>query len=160
VLLLIGAVGGYRKGFLSELFSLLAIILGVLAGFKLMGEAMILLSSHYKINEKVLPYVAFAVVFVIVMILVSLLGKLLSGSLEKTVFGNVDQALGGVLGILRTGFMLSVVFWIVSSVKIELPEHWFEDAWLYPVVAKFAPAVTQWVGEIFPVFGDLFNGKD
>lgn len=160
VFLLIGAVGGYKKGFLSELFSLLAIVLGVLAGFKLMGKAMILLSNNYAINEEVLPYVAFGVVFVIVMIIVSLLGKLLSGSLDKTIFGNVDQALGGVLGILRTGFMLSVLFWIVGSMKVELPEHWTEDAWLFPVVAKFAPAVTSWVGEIFPVFSDLFNSAD
>jgi membrane protein required for colicin V production len=160
VLLIIGAFGGYRKGFLAELFSLLGIVLGVLAGFKLMGSAMLMLDEHYQINEKVLPYVAFAVVFLAVIIIVSLLGKFLSRSLDKTVLGNADQVLGGVLGLLRTAFMLSVIIWITSSLKVELPEHWFEDDWLYPTIAKFAPAVTEWVGEIFPSMSDLFSNSD
>jgi membrane protein required for colicin V production len=157
IILLIGAFGGYRKGFLQELFSLVAIILGVLAGFKLMGKAMILLAEHYTINDKVLPYVAFAVVFLLVVIVVSLLGKMLKSSMEKTALGSIDQVLGGALGILRTAFMLSVILWIAHSLNIERTNDWSQDSWLYPVIAKFAPAFTQWVGEIFPVFGDLFN---
>jgi len=160
IILVIGAFGGYRKGFLTELFSLLAIVLGVLAGFKLMGEAMIMLSQHYSIDDKILPYVSFAVVFLIVVILVSLLGKLLKSSLEKSTLGSVDQLLGGALGILRTAFMLSVVLWIIHSVNVELTSKWTEGSWLYPVIAKFAPFTTQWIGEIFPVFGNLFNGSD
>jgi membrane protein required for colicin V production len=160
ILLVIGAFGGYRKGFLAELFSLLAIVLGVLAGFKLMGEAMLMLSKHYTIDEKVLPYVAFAVVFLIVLIVVNLLGKLLKSSLEKSTLGSVDQLLGGALGVLRTAFMLSVVLWIIHSVNVELTSKWTEGAWLYPIIAKFAPAATGWIGEIFPIFGNLFNGSD
>lgn len=156
---LAGAFGGYRKGFLSELFSLLGVILGILAGFKLMGIAMIKLTHFYDINDKILPYVAFGVVFLIVVIVVSLLGKLLKSSIEKTVLGNADQMAGSVLGLFKTAFMVSVVLWITSSMEINIPEHWSEDSWLYPVTASFAPTVTSWVAEIFPVFSDLFGGK-
>jgi len=157
IFLIIGAFGGYRKGFLAELFSLIAIILGVLAGFKLMGMAMLMISKHYTIDEKLLPYVAFAVVFLLVVIVVSLLGKLLKSSLEKTVLGSIDQLLGGVLGLLRTAFMMSVVLWIVSSVNADLTEGWSDDSWLFPIIAKFAPASTSWAGEIFPSLGNLFS---
>ena len=160
IFLLLGAFSGYRKGFLASLFSLLAIILGVLAGFKLMGEAMIMLGQHYVINEKILPYVAFAVVFLIVVIVVNLLGKILSSSLNKTLLGSADQFLGGALGILKTGFMLSVVLWITNSLNLEIVEQWSDDSVLYPVIAKFAPAATGWVSELFPVFNTLFNGTD
>jgi membrane protein required for colicin V production len=159
VFLLIGAFGGYREGFLSTLFSLLAIILGILAGFKLMGNAMLMLSSRFAINEKILPYVAFAVVFIVVIICVSLLGKLLKSSLEKTVLGSADPVAGAGLGILKTAFMMSVVLWIIGSLNIEFPEHLTEDSWLYPNVQSFAPAVTSWVAEVFPVFSDLFGGN-
>lgn len=157
LILLIGAFGGYKKGFITELFSLLAIVLGVLAGFKLMGKAMIMLSARYTIDEKVLPYVAFGVVFILVVIIVSLLGKMLKSSLEKSTLGSVDHVLGGGIGLLRTAFMLSVVLWIAHSLKIERTEQWSEESWLYPIIAKLAPATTKWIGEIFPVFGDLFN---
>src|SRR5688572_4597524 len=159
IVLLIGAVGGYRKGFLSELFSLLGIILGILAGFKLMGIAMVNLTRYYDIDDKILPYVAFGIVFVIVTILVGLLGKFLKSSIEKTVLGNADQLAGSVLGLLKAAFMTSVVLWIISSVQVNLPEHWMEDSWLYPPIASLAPTITSWVAEIFPVFNDLFGGR-
>jgi membrane protein required for colicin V production len=157
IILLIGAISGYKKGFLSELFSLLGILLGVLAGFKLMGAAMLLLDEHYDINEEVLPYAAFGVVFIIVVIGVVLLGKFFQSSLEKTLLGSVDKVAGGALGILKTAFMLSVLLWITSSLRITIPEHLTEDSWLYETLVKFAPAVTSWVAKIFPVFGDLFG---
>jgi membrane protein required for colicin V production len=153
----IGAFSGYRKGFLSELFSLLAVILGILAGFKLMGVAMLMLGKHYSIDEKVLPYVAFAVVFFLVMIIVSLLGKLLKSFLEKTVLGSADQVAGSVLGLAKTTFIVSVLIWIASSLEVNIPEHWSEDSWLYPFTAKLAPTVTSWIAEVFPVFSDLFG---
>jgi membrane protein required for colicin V production len=157
VIFLIGAFAGYRKGFLSELFSLLGIILGILAGFKLMGGAMLMLAEKYQVDEKILPYVAFGVVFLIVVIIVSLLGKLLKSSLEKTVLGDVDKIAGSVLGLLKTAFMVSVVLWISGSLEMKIPSSWSEDSWLYPLTESFAPAITTWVAQIFPVFSDLFG---
>lgn len=157
IFLIVGAIAGYKKGFLSELFTLLGIILGVLAGFKLMGAAMLFIDEHYHINEKVLPYVAFAVVFLIVVIGVSLLGRAFKTSLEKTVLGSADKLVGGLLGILKTAFMLSVLIWIFTALNVYAPNSFTEDAWLYPTLARFAPEVTSWIGTIFPVFSDLFG---
>lgn len=157
IILVVGAISGYKKGFLSELFTLLGIILGVLAGFKLMGSAMLFLDERYDINEKVLPYVAFTIVFLIVVVGMVLLGKFFKSSLEKTVLGSADKLAGSVLGILKTGFMLSVLLWLGSSLAIFVPEHLSEDSWLYPTVVRFAPAVTSWIGDVFPVFKDLFG---
>lgn len=157
VILVIGAIAGYKKGFLSELFTLLGIILGVLAGFKLMGAAMLMLDEHYDINEKVLPYVAFAVVFLIVVVGITLLGKAFKSSLEKTVLGGIDKLCGGLLGIVKAAFMASVLIWLFTSLNIFPPASFSEDAWLYPTIARLAPAVTSWIGEIFPVFSDLFG---
>jgi len=159
IIFLIGAFGGYRKGFLSELFSLFGIILGILAGFKLMGIAMVTLADRYDIEDKILPYVAFGVVFLIVVIVVSLVGRLFKSAIEKTVLGNADQVAGSVLGLLKTAFMVSVVLWITNSMEMSVPEHWSEGSWLYPLTASLAPTVTSWVAEIFPVFSDLFGGQ-
>lgn len=157
IVLLMGAFGGYRKGFLAELFSLLGIVLGILAGFKLMGIAMVNLERYYDIDDNILPYVAFGVVFIIVAILVGLLGKILKSSIEKTVLGNADQFAGSAIGILKAAFMASVLLWIASAVKYHFPDHWTEDSWLYPPISAFAPTITSWVAEIFPVFSDLFG---
>jgi membrane protein required for colicin V production len=156
VMLMIGAYSGYKEGFLMELFSLLAVILGVLGGFKLMGWAMIFLADEFNVDQKVLPYVAFAVVFIAIVIVVKLLGNMIKLSIDKSFLGRVDQLAGAVLGFFKIAFLLSVTLWLVDSFMSGLPESWREDSWILPKVADFAPTVTSWISEFFPVFRDVF----
>ena len=157
LLILIGAISGYREGFLMELFSFAAIILGILGGFKLMGEAMIFLSGEFDINATVLPYVAFALVFIAILIGVRLLGKLVKLSIDRTFLGQIDRAAGAALGLLKGAFLLSVCLWILSALDFHLPERWTENSWLLPKIETFAPLVTQWIGGYVPFFKDVFT---
>ncbi len=160
VAFIIGAVSGYKKGFLVSLFSLAGIFLGILLGFKLMGVAMLKLASAYNIDEKILPYAAFGLVFVIVIIVVNLIGKLVKSSIDKTILGNADRWAGGVLGLLKAAFMISVLFWILDALAFELPENWVAESRLYTLTASVAPTVTEWVGDIFPTFKNLFGTQN
>jgi len=157
LLILVGVVAGYRQGFLMALFSLAAIILGILGGFKLMGHAIVLLSAEFDINETILPYVAFAVVFLAILIGVNLLGKLIKVSIDRTFLGHVDQAAGAGLGLLKAVFLLSVTLWILNALNLNLPEEWRNESWLLPRVEAFAPRVTVWLGHFFPFFEDVFT---
>lgn len=156
VILLFGAVGGYREGFLMETISFVAILLGIIGGFKLLGTAMLTLGGNFKINDSVLPYVAFAVVFVIIVILVSLLGRLIKSSIDKSFLGRVDQAMGALVGILKVAFLLSVVIWILESFNTEFLAKWAENSTLFPPVAGMAPLITSWISKIIPAFGEIF----
>ncbi len=156
VFMIFGAYSGYKEGFLMELVSMLAILLGILSGFKLMGSAMVLLDQKFNIDESVLPYIAFAVVFIIVVVLVTLLGRAIKASMDKSFLGRVDQSAGALLGFFKTAFMLSVVLWILHSLQVIFPEKWTQDAWLYPKVSSLAPIVTDWISEYLPVFEDVF----
>jgi membrane protein required for colicin V production len=154
-ILLLGAIRGYREGFVMEIISLLAIFLGVLAGFKLLGNAMILLNSRFDINQSILPYVAFAVVFLIIVIVVNLFGKLIKASIGKSFLGGIDQLLGAVVGLIKGVFMLSVVLWILDSMKLEFLNQFNQRSKLLSVIAEIAPQITSWVGSIFPFFEDI-----
>jgi membrane protein required for colicin V production len=155
-LILFGAYRGYKQGFLMELFSLLAIVLGILGAFKLLGVALIFLSDRFDIDEKILPYVAFGVVFLIIVVVVTLIGKTLRLSIDKSFLGRVDEIAGSLLGAVKTLFMVSVALWIFSSLKIGFADQWSESSRLKPWVSQFAPAITEWIGEYVPVFRDLF----
>ena len=156
ILILVGAYHGYKAGFLLELFSLVAIVLGVLAGFKFMGWAMVALGQKIEINKDMLPYVAFAMVFIAVVIVVNLLGKLVKTSVDKTLLGPVDEVGGAVVGLVRTTFVFSIALWIVDSLNLSFISEWTEDSWLYPVVADVAPKFTHWISGFFPFFKDVF----
>lgn len=157
VFILIGAFLGYREGFLMELFSFAAIVLGVLGAFKLMGYAMLFLADEFDINETILPYVAFALVFIAILIAVRLVGKIIKVSIDKTFLGRLDQAAGAGLGLLKAVFLLSVSLWIMDSLDFDLPEKWTSDSWLLPKVESFAPQVTVWLGNYIPFFRDIFT---
>jgi membrane protein required for colicin V production len=135
VLILLGAYHGYKAGFLLELFSLVAIVLGVLAGFKFLGWAILMIGEKVRLNKDILPYVAFALVFIAVVIVVNLLGKLVKASVDKTFLGPVDEVGGALVGLLRTTFVFSIALWIVDSLKLSFVSQWTENSWLYPVVA-------------------------
>ena len=156
LLILIGAYHGYKAGFLLEVFSLIAIVLGVLAGFKFMGWAMVMLSEKVNINKNVLPYVAFAFVFIAVVIVVNLLGRLLKTSVDNTFLGPADEMGGALVGLIRTTFVFSIALWIVDSLKLSFISGWTEDSWLYPMVASVAPKFTHWISGFFPFFKDVF----
>ena len=154
LLILAGAFGGYKDGFLLSLFSFVAIILGVLGGFKLMGEAMVLLGQNYKVDASVLPYVAFALVFIIIVVCVGILGRIIKSAIQKSLLGVADQIAGALFGIAKTAFMLSVVIWIIDSLHIEFPQEWVADSWLLPFVAKFGVRMTEWISVLLPFLGD------
>lgn len=156
VLILIGCFSGLKEGFLMGIFSLLAIVLGILGAFKLMGMAMVLLMDEFDINQTFLPYIAFAVVFVVIVIAVRLLGNVLKYTIDRTFLGRLDQLGGAVLGMFKTVFLLSVVLWILDSLTLSLPAAWVEHSVLLPFVTDFAPVLTDWISEIFPFFGDIF----
>jgi membrane protein required for colicin V production len=155
-MILVGAYHGYKAGFLLELFSLVAIVLGVLAGFKFMGWAMVMLGEKVHINKDVLPYVAFAMVFIAVVIVVNLLGKLVKASVDKTLLGPLDDVGGAFIGLVRTTFVISIALWIVDSLNLSFFSEWTEDSLLYPIVAGVAPKFTHWISGFFPFFKDVF----
>lgn len=157
LIILIGAFSGYRQGFLMELFSFGALLLGVLGGFKLMGHAMIFLTDEFDVNKTILPYLAFAVVFIAIVIVVRLLGKLIKMTIDKTFLGSIDQAAGAGLGLLKAAFMLSIILWILNALNFELPEKWTSDSWLLPRIESFAPQITAWISDYIPLFKDVIT---
>ena len=156
VVILIGAYKGYKDGFLMELISLLAIVLGVFLGFKLMGEGMAFLEKQFNADQKTLPYISFFLIFILVVVLVTWLGKVIRDSIDKTFLGRVDESMGLVLGVFKTMFMLSVVLWIADSLKYSPKAEWTQGSWLYPFTAKLAPDLAGWMAQFLPFFREIF----
>ena len=157
VFLLIGAYSGYKEGFLMGVFSILAIVLGVLGGFKLMGWAMLYLQENLNADKAVLPYIAFILVFILIVIIVTLIGRTFKNSMDKSFLGSMDKAMGAVLGMFKTAFMFSILIWIAHSLKLSPPADWTDGSWIYPFTSRLAPGVSQWLGGFIPFFKEIFH---
>lgn len=157
IILALGAFFGYRKGFLMELFYLLALLLGVWLGFKLMAVAMEYLAREFNADRVYLPYIAFFTVFLIVVIVVVVLGRWVSDRVDKTFLGRVDEIAGALLGLFKYTFCISIVLWLMRAVSLELPQGWTAGSWLYPQVVDFAPRVTDWFASFLPFLKEIFR---
>lgn len=157
VVVIFGAIGGYREGFLMEVISLVAILLGILAGFKFMGMAMVFLDSRFEINQSILPFIAFVTVFVIIVILVSLLGRLIKASISRSLLGQLDRAMGALVGMVKVLFMISVALWIFDSLELTVFRQSVSNSKIAPWLADVAPSIATWLGDVIPFFKDVFN---
>lgn len=157
IILLVGAVIGYKRGFLMELFFLVAIVLGVFLGFKLMALGVEYLGQKFNADKAVLPYISFALIFLAVMILVTFIGKRIKNSLDKTFLGQMDSAAGALLGLIKYAFVISIVIWLAESFKIDIVRDWGADSKLYGVISKVAPQMSSLFGDFLPFFKETFS---
>jgi membrane protein required for colicin V production len=157
IILAVGAFLGYKRGFLMELFFLVALVAGVLLGFKLMGWGVEVLAREFNADTKVLPYLSFLIIFVLVLLLVLFIGNRIKNSLDKTFLGKVDAMAGAVLGVVKYAFSISIIIWIFESFKLDRLDSLAKDSALYPWVAGVAPGVASFFGDFLPFFKETFR---
>ena len=155
--ILFGAYHGFRKGFLMEVVSLLAFVLAIIGGFKLLHTGMELLDQHFEISGHILPYVSFILIFILIVVGLNLLGKLLKKVLDMTLLGSVDSLAGMILGTLKWAFGISLLLWLTAYVGLFLPEHIIDDSVLYYYVEPIAPITVDYISTILPFANGLFD---
>lgn len=140
-----------------ELFFLIAIVLGVFLGFKLMGKGIEFLQQHFNADKTFLPYFSFILIFIVVLVLVIFFGRRIKNSVDQTFLGKVDALAGALLGAFKYAFCMSVIIWLAESLKMELPEDWQQGSQLYPITANFAKQVSGFLGQFIPFFKEIFK---
>ena len=156
-MLIVGGYFGYKRGFLLGLFFLLAIVLGVFLGFKLMAMGVLYLHNHFNADLVYLPYISFAIIFVGVIVLVMFIGNRFKNSMDKTFLGKLDAIAGALLGVAKYTFCLSILFWLLSSLTISFPTNWTSHSFLYPITVKFAAQINATVGNFAPFVKGIFK---
>lgn len=155
--LLIGAYKGYKKGLLREIVSIVALVLAIVLGFKLLDWGIDALAPYFEDWGKFLPIAAFILIFIGVIVAVNIIGRIIKTVLDMTLLGGLDSFSGGVLGILKWAFGVSVVLWLGQSIEISVPEQMEEGTHIYPLVASIAPYVFDAVSVYLPFIQELFD---
>ena len=155
--ILFGAFMGFRKGLLLELISLLALVLGILLGLKLLDTALPVMREFIGDAGGLLPFVTFLVVFVAIVLGVRVLGLLLKKVIDFTPFGLFDNILGGVLGALKWCIALSLLLYVSSMAGITITEETASGSVVYPVVQKTTPYALDILSYIMPFIKSLLS---
>jgi len=107
----------YIKGFISEILSMAAVILGLLASLFFYKNGALFIRTKYMHDLKVVPeIIAFVSLFVIVFLVIKLFEVLLNGVIEGVSLKGADHFLGIFFGFIEG---LAVICLILFVLKIQ-----------------------------------------
>ena len=142
---------GIRKGFIRQLAGLIALVLGIWAGYHftsfLSGKLNIWLDSI----SSLVNIISFSLIFLAVLLCVTLLGHFISGIIKVALLGWLDKILGVIFAIIKTAFILSIVIYILKSfdsIWNFLPKKSLADSDIYLFLERLA-------SKVFPYLKDL-----
>jgi membrane protein required for colicin V production len=141
---ILAGFAGYKKGFVGELASLAALLLGIWGAIKFSDYTAGLLTEHLHLTTAYLPLIAFAITFFIIVIAVHFIGKIVEGIFEMAFLGFANSILGVVFGVLKTAFILSVVLVILEKADVKmnfLPKDIAEKSLFYRPIQRLAPSI-------------------
>jgi len=143
-LLIFGAVRGFMKGFVSQIFGLAALFVGIFGAIKFSGWASEKLAHLFNTNSETLPLISFLTVFCVLVVVVLLIGKLVDSMVEATNLGMLNRLCGSLFAMTKTALILSVLLWTISLFNSKtgiLPKKAIEESYLYKPIEKFAPTI-------------------
>jgi membrane protein required for colicin V production len=106
---LLSALFALMRGFVRELFSLIAWVGAYFVGITFFKPALPFVHRYIK-NDQVAEWAAMAVVFTIALIFLLLLGFFVSGFIKGRVLTTIDRSLGFLYGLARGALVISLVY--------------------------------------------------
>jgi membrane protein required for colicin V production len=128
------------RGFVEEVMSMAAMVLGLGSAFFFHKRGAAFLIEKYLPNMKVLPEIlAFVAIFLIVFLAVKLLEFILKDIVERVHLSGVDRFLGALFGFIVGVVLVSLVLFVLSIQPL------FDAG---PLLAKsyFAQALAPYIG--------------
>ena len=154
VILLWGAITGFKKGLILTLASFVAIIAGALAAYYGADAIAYEISSKVDWSEKQIAVASFAIVFIAVVLTVHILARVLERALKLVAMGIANKIAGAVFGIAKNALILTfIIFGIKGFGQGLLPENATDECVVYPVVESIAPLV-------LPYWKDFYETTD
>lgn len=145
VVLVVALVAGWRKGFVSQLLSLVGIVGGIALAIAF-GEQV---GELLKIDEAYSKIVGFIVTFVLTAIAATIVARLLSSLFSALGLGSINTLLGILLSAVKYLLILSVVFVAFSRLngEVELVKRrHFEQSKSFKPVSALSQRALEWLG--------------
>lgn len=113
---------GFKKGFVIELFTLLALLVGLYAALNFSHFAERKLTNEFDLDHLYLTPVAFLVTFLAVGAGVYFLGKVIEKMLTITLLSPLNKVAGIVFSMVKMVYILSVILLLFES--FDERKHW------------------------------------
>ncbi len=147
---------GFRKGLLLEIIGVLAFIIAIIGGFKLMEIGITYLKDYFDGVDHLLPFISFLIIFLAIILLINMLGKVIKKMIDMTLLGGVDSFAGAIIGAVKWAIGLSIILWLTLNFGIELPGQ-DEDLVLYPFMVELGPNIISYLDVVIPFAEEMLE---
>ena len=148
ILLILAAIGGFRKGFIAEVASLAALILGIWGAIKFSYVTSDFLIENFNLKTEYLNLISFALTFVVIVILVHIVSGTVQKMVETVMLGFVNKLAGLVFGVLKSALILSILLVLFDKIDDDvhiLPESTKGNSRMYEPIRSFAPSIFPFI---------------
>jgi membrane protein required for colicin V production len=134
------------RGFIKELMSMAAVVLGLIGAFLLHKNGGLFLREKYFPTLKLIPEIlAFLAIFLIIFVVIKIVEHILKDIIDRINFGGVDSFLGFIFGLVEGVILISLILLALSVQPLfnegPLLERSFFAQFLLPIIngEKAAP---------------------
>lgn len=148
ILLILGAINGFRKGLVVELASLAALILGIWGAIEFSYITTDFLIENFDFQTKYLNIISFAITFIVIVILVHVIASVINKVVEAAMLGFINRLAGLVFGLLKSALILSIVLVVFDKIDEDvnlLSDSKKNDSRLYEPIRSFAPSIFPFI---------------
>ena len=156
ILIALFFIRGYMKGFIVALFSVVAILLGILVALKFSQMLAAWMLEKGYVTSGWVQIISYLLLFIVVVLLVRLIAKLIEKAVEGMMLGVVNKVIGGILYAFLGAILWSSLLWIGDHMHIITPET-IAASKTYPWLSRLAPWFFEQAGKLIPFVKDTFE---
>ncbi|WP_419241645.1 CvpA family protein [Cardinium endosymbiont of Nabis limbatus] len=139
-----GLYNGLKKGFMVELISSALLLFGFIKGVALFYALLPIIEAQLPTLAPFLPISLAILMLFIGGVVIYLLTKLIKGILAISLLGIFDNLLGGVFGLCKVSFFISLLIYFYSCLDLSsLPSIHTDNSLLFPLLKPIVPKVLQ-----------------
>ena len=150
VILILSLVMGFINGFVKEVASLAALILGIWGAIKFSTFTAGKLYDYFDMTGHYVGIIAFIITFGIIVVIINFIGILADKVINAAALGFINRILGIVFGLLKSVLIMSVFFVVLNAIdarKSFLPKKTIEESKFYNPISDIATAIFPIIGE-------------
>ena len=144
-------VQGIRKGFISQVISIVSLVLGIWLSARFASAVSGWLGQWVAASGQVLEIVAFALILILVFLGLGMVGRLIEATIRLIMLGWLNRLLGVVFAMMKTFLIIGLVIMAFSSLndtfQLIKPEILSQSALYLPL--------KNTADEVFPYLRDM-----
>lgn len=150
IILILSMITGFINGFVKEVASLAALVLGIWGAIRFSTFTAGKLYDYFDMTGQYVGIIAFLITFGIIVVVIHFIGIIADKLITSISLGFINRLLGIAFGLIKTVLIMSVFFVIlnvIDSKRSFLPREKIEQSIFYNPISDIAPALFPIIGE-------------